>query len=96
MESNEGRLHVANVLSKLEDRRAGTEVADWLQQSSQRSVERHRLDPARRTARRVLTAPELREASDRMSEFLDAARPHIDDLDRHVAPANYCVLLTDA
>ncbi|CAN5831225.1 sigma-54-dependent transcriptional regulator EatR [soil metagenome] len=69
---------------------------DWLRQSWQRSVRKHRLDPGRSRGRRVLTAAELSETSERMGEFLDVAKPHIDDLDRHVSSANYCVLLTDA
>jgi len=96
MESSEGRSHIANVLSVVERGPMGVTMDDWLQQSWQRSVERHRLDPGRRRGRRVLTASELREASERMGEFLEVAKPHIDDLDRHVSAANYCVLLTDA
>jgi len=97
MRSTESSLHVANVMGALErGAQSGQGLDDWLRQSWHRSVERHRLDPGRSYSRRVLTAPELREASDRMGLFLDAARPHIDDLDRHVSVANYCILLTDA
>ena len=96
MDTSESRLHIANVLSEVERIPVGDKATGWLQQSWQRSVERHRLDPERNRARRVLTASELRETSDRMSDFLEVAKPHIDDLDRHVSAANYCVLLTDA
>lgn len=97
MDNIEGRSHVANIMSMVERRAMIDEVDDdWLQQSWRRSVGLHRLDPGRRRARRVLTVGELRETSDRMREFLVVAKPHIDELDRHVSPANYCVLLTDA
>ena len=96
MDNHEDRLHVANVLRRLERPPVDETMDDWLQQSWQRSVERHRLDPGHSRARRVLTAAELRETSDRMCDLLEVAKPHIGDLDRHVSSANYCVLLTDA
>ena len=97
MRNSESSLHVANVLGTIEKAMAsGKPADDWLQASWQRSVESHRLDPGRRYSRRVLTANEVREASDRMGLFLDVAKPHIDELDRHVSVANYCLLLTDA
>jgi len=110
MTDPEIRQHVARVLSTVErspatgDAPPGTPGAaparaaqdDWLQASWQRSVQRYRLDPGGASYRRVLGAAELREAADRVGELLDLARPHVDELDRHVAPANYCILLTDA
>ena len=96
MDKHESGLHVANVLSRLESIPVGETMDDWLQQSWRRSVEQYQIDPGRVRTRRVLTASELSEISERMGDLLEVAKPHIDDLDRHVAPANYCVLLTDA
>ncbi|MFT3953317.1 MAG: sigma-54-dependent Fis family transcriptional regulator [Piscinibacter sp.] len=97
MTDPESRQHVARVLSTLEQSPASPASAeDWLAASWARSVQHHRLDPGGSSYRRVLSAPELREAADRMGVLLDLARPHVDELDRHVAPANYCILLTDA
>jgi transcriptional regulator of acetoin/glycerol metabolism len=97
MTDPESRQHVARVLSTLEQSPATPSPAEeWLAASWARSMQRHQLDPAGSSYRRVLSAAELREAADRMVTLLDLARPHVDELDRHVAPANYCILLTDA
>ncbi|MDT7838649.1 sigma-54-dependent Fis family transcriptional regulator [Aquabacterium sp. OR-4] len=68
----------------------------YIAASWQRSLQRHRLDPAGNSYRRVLGAAELRETAARVGALMDLARPHVDALDRHVAPANYCILLADA
>jgi transcriptional regulator of acetoin/glycerol metabolism len=97
MTDPESRQHVARVLSSLEQSPATPASAeDWLSASWARSVQHHRLDPGGSSYRRVLSAGELREAADRMGVLVDLARPHVDELDRHVAPVNYCILLTDA
>jgi len=97
MTNDETRSHVAKVLGTVERGLAtGATQEDWLHESWLRSVEHHRLDPGRPSYRRVLSATELREAADRVGVLMDVAKPHVDELDRHVAGANYCILLTDA
>jgi len=100
MTDPDSRQHVAHVLNAVAQPETGAATPQgldsWLVDSWQRSVQRHRLDPAGASYRRVLGAAELREAADRVGVLLDLAKPHVDELDRHVAPANYCILLTDA
>jgi transcriptional regulator of acetoin/glycerol metabolism len=97
MTKDETRSHVAKVLGTVERGVAtGAVQDDWLQQSWLRSVAHHRLDPGRPSYRKVLSAAELREAAERSGLLLDLARPHVDELDRQVAGADYCILLTDS
>ncbi|MEK8052696.1 sigma-54-dependent Fis family transcriptional regulator [Ideonella sp. DXS22W] len=106
MTDPESRQHVERVLGSLErrpdalpgaaDAQAGSAGDRFIAESWQRSLQRHRLDPAGASYRRVLGAAELRETAERVGALLDLARPHVDELDRHVAPANYCILFADA
>ena len=101
MTDPESRQHVQRVLSSLEHppgaaaTREDAAGEDWLTESWQRSMQRWRLDPAGSSYRRVLGAAELREAAERIGVLVHLARPHVDALDRHIAPASYCILLAD-
>ncbi|EHR73597.1 transcriptional activator of acetoin/glycerol metabolism [Burkholderiales bacterium JOSHI_001] len=101
MTDPESRQHVQRVLSTLEHppgaatTREDGAGEDWLTASWQRSMQRWRLDPAGSSYRRVLGAAELREAAERIGMLVHLARPHVDALDRHIAPASYCILLAD-
>jgi sigma-54 dependent transcriptional regulator, acetoin dehydrogenase operon transcriptional activator AcoR len=101
MTDPESRQHVQRVLSSLQHpagaaaTREDAAGDDWLTASWQRSMQRWRLDPAGSSYRRVLGAAELREAAERIGMLVHLARPHVDALDRHIAPASYCILLAD-
>lgn len=100
MDRNDKRAHVEHVLDVMERMRpaAGvpTDGPEWLLRSWRRSIEAHKLDPCAKALRRVYTASEVRETWDRLDLFRDIARPHVSDLFRQLAAANYCVIVTDA
>lgn len=70
-------------------------VESILARSRQRSVEIHRLDPARGQAR-VLTASAIREHKEPLESLLSVARSGMQSLYQQIRDVGYVVLLTDA
>lgn len=72
-----------------------TSVESILARSRQRSLEIHRLDPARGQAR-VLTASAIREHREPLESLLSVARSGMQALYQQIRDVGYVVLLTDA
>lgn len=71
------------------------EIEPVVASSWSRSLNVHRIDPARPDAPTILTAHELKEFRQPLAELLDLARPELDDLYGLVGDLEYIVLFAD-
>ncbi|MDE2371534.1 MAG: sigma-54-dependent Fis family transcriptional regulator [Burkholderiales bacterium] len=100
MEEVDVHQHLADISNLVNGRPPVSAVdgerADWLKRCWVRSVQTHKLDPARASRRHVHTAAEVRDAAARIDVLRHIAQPHVAELHRRVRVANYCVVMTDA
>ena len=96
------QAHIATVMQVAATAAHGVQVDTALahdaviQQSWQRCVHEHRLDPTRMQEAIILPSDRLREHQDQMEASLQIARHGLETLYQQVAGLGYVVLLTDA
>ena len=90
------REHIAAVMQVASARSCAPAHDAVIQDSWQRCVHQHRLDPTRMQEAVILPGARLREHQDQMDAFLHIARHGLETLYQQVAGLGYVVLLTDA
>ncbi|CDM24292.1 Transcriptional activator of acetoin dehydrogenase operon AcoR [Castellaniella defragrans 65Phen] len=95
------RCHIETVLGLTSGRKRapaihGTGCDSLIQDSWQRCVDVHGLDPTSPQPARILPGGELREHQERVEEFTRIARDGLIQLYHQIAGVGYVVLLTDA